>query len=49
MPKLLHVQSSPNVMESVTRRLSQQFVDTWVESHDGFEVDTVDLVFRKES
>jgi FMN-dependent NADH-azoreductase len=43
MPKLLHVQSSPNVMESVTRRLSQQFVDTWVESHDGFEVDTVDL------
>jgi FMN-dependent NADH-azoreductase len=31
-------------MDSVTRRLSQQFVDTWVASHEGYEVDTLDLV-----
>lgn len=44
MPRLLHVQSSPNVMSSVTRQLSEKFVETWTASHAGFEVDTLDLV-----
>ena len=44
MPRLLHVQSSPNVMTSVSRKLSQKFVDIWSSSHAGFEIDMLDLV-----
>lgn len=44
MPRILHIQSSPNMENSVTRVLSDKFVDTWVASHVGTEVDTLDLV-----
>lgn len=44
MPRLLHIQSSPNLGQSVSRPLSEKFVETWVASHAGFEVDRLDLV-----
>ena len=44
MPKLLHIQSSPNLMGSHTRTLSEKFVSTWVASHQNVEVETLDLV-----
>lgn len=44
MPKLLHIQSSPNVMTSKSRVLSDKFVARWVETHESFEVETLDLV-----
>lgn len=44
MPTLLHIQSSPNVMESKTRELTDTFVKTWVDSHENVEVETLDLV-----
>lgn len=44
MPRLLHIQSSPNLDGSLTRVLSQQFVDTWVASHHDTTVDVLDLV-----
>jgi FMN-dependent NADH-azoreductase len=44
MPKLLHIQSSPNLMSSITRTLSDKFVATWIESHENVAVDTLDLV-----
>lgn len=43
MPRLLHIQSSPNLMSSVTRKLSTQFVESWAESHANIEIDTLDL------
>lgn len=43
MSKLLHVQSSPNLEGSVTRALSAEFVENWVASHDGVEVEVLDL------
>ena len=43
MPKLLHVQSSPSLTGSVTRELSNKFVDQWVASHANMEVDMIDL------
>lgn len=43
MSKLLHIQSSPNLMTSVTRRLSETFVARWCETHDKVDVETLDL------
>jgi FMN-dependent NADH-azoreductase len=43
MPNLLHIQSSPNLEASVTRSLSDQFVEKWVATHQNVEVDTLDL------
>jgi FMN-dependent NADH-azoreductase len=44
MPKLLHVQSSPNLGTSVSRSLTEKFVNTWVSNHAGYEVEELDLV-----
>lgn len=43
MPRLLHIQSSPNLMQSVTRQLSTEFVQNWLASHPGTEVEVLDL------
>jgi FMN-dependent NADH-azoreductase len=43
MPKLLHIQSSPNLENSVTRTLSDKFVETWTANYAGVEVDRIDL------
>ena len=43
MPRLLHIQSSPNLGNSVTRTLSQKFVDEWTKTHASVAVDVVDL------
>ena len=40
----MHIQSSPNVKSSVTRVLSDKFVETWTSSHANVEVDRLDLV-----
>ena len=44
MTRLLHIQSSPNVGSSLTRMLSNKFVETWTTSHENVEVDLLDLV-----
>lgn len=44
MPNLLTIHSSPNLVSSVSRQLTKQFVDTWVESHANVTVDELDLV-----
>jgi len=44
MPTLLHIQTSPNVMASKSRVLSDRFVEKWVETHENVEVETLDLV-----
>jgi FMN-dependent NADH-azoreductase len=44
MPRLLHIQSSPNLANSVTRALSDKFVETWTSNHASVEVDVLDLV-----
>ena len=44
MTRLLHIQSSPNVATSLTRKLSNKFVETWTASHENVEVDVLDLV-----
>lgn len=43
MPNLLHIQSSPNLGHSVTRTLSQKFVDSWTSTHANVVVDTLDV------
>jgi FMN-dependent NADH-azoreductase len=43
MPRLLHIQSSPNLGNSVTRVLSEKFVQTWRSHHANVEVDLLDL------
>ena len=43
MPNLLHIQSSPNLQGSVTRILSNQFVEKWIETHENVSVDVLDL------
>ncbi len=43
MPRLLHIQSSPDLDNSVSRVLSDKFVRTWVCNHANVEVDTLDL------
>ena len=43
MPNLLHIQSSPNLEGSVTRILSNQFVEKWIETHENVTVDVLDL------
>ncbi|MDD9999966.1 MAG: NAD(P)H-dependent oxidoreductase [Gammaproteobacteria bacterium] len=43
MPKLLHIQSSPNIGNSVTRDLSDQFVRKWTENHCNVDVELLDL------
>jgi len=43
MPRLLHIQSSPNLGGSLTRTLSQSFVETWVASHHDTQVELLDL------
>jgi FMN-dependent NADH-azoreductase len=43
MPRLLHIQSSPNLGNSLTRALSTKFVQTWVGNHANMEVDVLDL------
>ncbi len=44
MPRLLHIQSSPNLSNSLTRTLSEKFVQTWISHHASMEVETLDLV-----
>ena len=44
MTRLLHIQSSPNVGTSLTRMLSNKFVETWTTSHENVDVDVLDLV-----
>jgi len=43
MPRLLLVQSSPNLENSVTRALSEKFVQTWVANYAGVDVDVLDV------
>jgi len=43
MPTLLQIHSSPNSATSVTRDLSERFVETWVGSHANVQVETLDL------
>jgi FMN-dependent NADH-azoreductase len=43
MPRLLHIQSSPNLVNSVTRALSDKFVETWTSNHANVEIDRLDL------
>ncbi|MFA7588251.1 MAG: NAD(P)H-dependent oxidoreductase [Novosphingobium sp.] len=43
MPRLLHIQSSPNLANSITRSLSDKFVETWTTNYAGVEVDRLDL------
>lgn len=43
MPRLLHIQSSPNLGNSVTRALSDKFVQTWTSSHASVDVEVLDL------
>jgi FMN-dependent NADH-azoreductase len=43
MPRLLHIQSSPSLDNSVSRVLSDKFVSTWSSNHANIEVDTLDL------
>ncbi len=43
MPRLLHIQSSPNIEHSVTRKLTEKFVRTWTSHHANVEVDLLDL------
>ena len=43
MPRLLHIQSSPNLDASLSRQLTQKLVDKWVSTHANVEVDTLDL------
>lgn len=43
MPRLLHIQSSPNLGDSVSRTLSSKFVQTWTSNHPNVDVDVLDL------
>jgi FMN-dependent NADH-azoreductase len=43
MPRLLQIQSSPNLQNSITRTLSDTFVQTWLSNYAGVEVDQLDL------
>ncbi|THD78567.1 MAG: FMN-dependent NADH-azoreductase [Phenylobacterium sp.] len=43
MPRLLHIQSSPNLGNSITRALSDKFVRTWTSNHANVDVDVLDL------
>jgi FMN-dependent NADH-azoreductase len=43
MPRLLHIQSSPNLGNSLTRVLSEKFVQTWTSHHAKVEVELLDL------
>lgn len=44
MPRLLHIQSSPNLGNSLTRVLSDKFVQTWTAHHANVDVQVLDLV-----
>jgi len=44
MPRLLHIQSSPNLGNSLTRALSDKLVQTWTTTHANVEVELLDLV-----
>ena len=46
MPRLLHIQSSPNLESSVTRLLSEKFVETWTSNHASVEVERLDLALH---
>lgn len=46
MPRLLHIQSSPNLGQSLTRTLSEKFVQTWTTHHANVEVEVLDLVIN---
>src|ERR1700722_17128311 len=43
MPRLLHIQSSPNLSNSVTRALSEKLVEAWKSNHANVGVDLLDL------
>jgi len=43
LPRLLLIQSSPNLNNSVTRSLSEKFVETWTSNHANVEVERLDL------
>jgi FMN-dependent NADH-azoreductase len=44
MPNLLNIQSSPNLETSVTRVLSEKFVQAWTSNHANVKVESLDLV-----
>ena len=46
MPRLLHIQSSPQIGNSVTRVLSDKFVQTWTASHKNVDVELLDLALE---
>jgi FMN-dependent NADH-azoreductase len=43
VPRLLHIQSSPNLGNSVTRALSDRFVQAWTTNHASVAVEVLDL------
>lgn len=43
MPRLLQIHSSPNIAGSVTRSLSNQFVEGWLANHANVDLDVLDL------
>lgn len=43
MPRLLCIQSSPNLNDSVTRPLTTKFVETWTTNHENVDVEYLDL------
>lgn len=46
MPRLLHIQSSPNLQSSVTRQLSDEMVREYCATHLNVEVETLDLAIE---
>lgn len=44
MPKLLNIQSSPNLYNSGSRAVSKAFVEAFLAKHPDYELDEVDLV-----
>jgi FMN-dependent NADH-azoreductase len=46
MPRLLHIQSSPNLDKSLSRALSEKFVQTWITHHANMTVDVLDLAAK---
>jgi FMN-dependent NADH-azoreductase len=46
MPRLLQIQSSPNLGNSLTRTLSDKFVQTWIANHANMELDQLDLAVK---
>jgi FMN-dependent NADH-azoreductase len=43
MARVLHVQASPRGAESFSRRAAEQFIEAYLESHPGAEIDVLDV------